>query len=287
MMFSDKVIDITVQKLIRGENHREYIINSINAEFLDFSIDFFKKIVLRKMSDDYINLDWYKNNFIQSTDIDSQDIAIFAGTNKKTIYNIYGDAKKQTVIDASIKNFEYISGLITSLKGDLKDDIAVTIKIEYKNIGVNLNLEESLIVINALATKKVALRGSTWSSIGKKIEKPLLIKLCQLCNVPDKNIDSSIFKQNNKKNFDREVDFKLIGDNGEEYRIEVKLMGKGNPESADVIYARDTNIFIADTLSNQNKEQLKSNDIYFIELRNNSRIIEDFKSIITNLNIKI
>ena len=35
-------------------------------------------------------------------------------------------------------------------------------------------------------------------------------------------------------------------------------MGKGNPESADVVIARDSNIFIADTLSKQNKAQLNS-----------------------------
>lgn len=32
-------------------------------------------------------------------------------------------------------------------------------------------------------------------------------------------------------------------------------MGKGNPESADAIFARQTEIFIADTLSIQNKNQ--------------------------------
>ena len=38
----------------------------------------------------------------------------------------------------------------------------------------------------------------------------------------------------------REVDFYLIGKKPEKrYRCEVKLMGKGNPEGADVIHARD------------------------------------------------
>ena len=32
-------------------------------------------------------------------------------------------------------------------------------------------------------------------------------------------------------------------------------MGKGNPESADAIIARNTNVFVADTLSTQNKNQ--------------------------------
>lgn len=44
-------------------------------------------------------------------------------------------------------------------------------------------------------------------------------------------------------------------------------MGKGNPESADAIIARDTDIFIADTLSNLNKEQLTQRGCQWVELR--------------------
>lgn len=44
-------------------------------------------------------------------------------------------------------------------------------------------------------------------------------------------------------------------------------MGKGNPESADAIIARDSNIFIADTLSEQNKHQCNQLGIYWVALR--------------------
>lgn len=62
-------------------------------------------------------------------------------------------------------------------------------------------------------------------------------------------------------------------------------MGKGNPESADAVIARDTNIFIADTLSLQNKNQLKSLNIEFLELKNNQNSIADFKKILQRLEI--
>ncbi len=49
--------------------------------------------------------------------------------------------------------------------------------------------------------------------------------------------------------YDREVDFKLYNkDRSKVYRVEVKLMSKDNPESADAVIARDTDIFIAYTL---------------------------------------
>lgn len=62
-------------------------------------------------------------------------------------------------------------------------------------------------------------------------------------------------------------------------------MGRGNPESADAVIARDTQIFIADTLSEQNKHQLEALGIKYIELKNNNQIIKDFKNILSYLNI--
>ncbi len=51
------------------------------------------------------------------------------------------------------------------------------------------------------------------------------------------------------------------------YKCEVKLMGKGNPESADAFIARESNIFVADKLSDKNKTQFESLGSYWIELR--------------------
>ncbi len=104
-------------------------------------------------------------------------------------------------------------------------------------------------------------------------------------NVPRDYIDSSIFVTNMELNYDREVDYKLYDKNMNYIRVEVKLMGKGNPESADVIYARDTKLFIADTLSQQNKNQFDSNNIPYIEMKNNPNVVLSFKKALHRLNI--
>ena len=240
-------------------------------EFLDFAFSFFKKILEAKINDTDINLEWYKKHFINNDSIRADEVAIFAGINKKTINNIYGSATREIVLDSL---------------GDNNENIGLIIKISHKNISLELNLNESLIVINALATKKIALRGSAWSSIGKRVEKPLMIVLCEKCGVSREHISSEMFKKNAELDFDREVDFKLYNyDRSREYRVEVKLMGKGNPESADAVIARNTDIFIADTLSLQNKHQLKSLNIEYLELKNNNNCIEDFKNILKKLEI--
>ncbi|EAH5200331.1 CfrBI family restriction endonuclease [Campylobacter upsaliensis] len=285
MRFDSVIIQSVVAKLLQGDDYREEVINAINLEFLDFALDFFKAILEAKMQDCALNLEWYKTHFINNVKLKPDEAAIYAGMNKKTISNIYGSATKEVVLNVANANIDYLESLLTSL-GDSSDNIGITLKITYKNIAVELNLSESLLVINALATKKIALRGGAWSSIGKRVEKPLMLTLCEKCGVKQEFINAEVFSKNKDLDFDREVDFKLYNvDKSKEYRVEVKLMGKGNPESADAVIARDSHIFIADTLSEQNKKQLKALGIEFLELKNNERILLDFMNILKNLQI--
>lgn len=285
MKFNEIVIKNTVEKLLAGKDYRQEIINAINVEFLDFALEFFKQILQAKMNDTSINLAWYKRHFINNGEMKPDEVAIFAGMNKKTISNIYGSATKEIMINVANSNVDYLESILNSL-GNESENIGISIKISYKNISVELNLSESLLVINALATKKIALRGGAWSSIGKRVEKPLMLALCEKCGVPKEFINAEIFKKNGELDFDREVDFRLFNrDKSKIYRVEVKLMGKGNPESADAVIARDTNIFIADTLSTQNKNQLKALNIEFLELRNNPNSILNFSQILKRLDV--
>ncbi len=285
MTFQKQVIDNTIEKLLKGQDYREEVINAINAEFFDFAISFFKEIVRAKLDSEEISLEWYKRYFINNDDFSPADSAIFAGMNKKTITNIYGTASKEVVLDVANTNFDYLSTLVEELKQDSSDEIGISIKLNYKEVYVELNLAESLLVINALATKKAAIRGGAWSSIGKKVEKPLVTKLCILSGVPKEYMDSSIFTRNMELDYDREVDYKLFDIDRNYIRVEVKLMGRGNPESADVIYARDTRLFIADTLSQQNKNQFDSNNIPYIEMKNNKNVLSDFKKALRKLKV--
>lgn len=283
--FEEKILDATVEKLLHGEDYRQEILNDINVKFLDFTLEFFKKIVDAKLNDEKINLDWYKKYFLSEENFDKSDIAIFSGMNLKTINNICGTTTKKIVIDVAKQNYDYLKNMIRQLEVDGEGELNIQIKITKNSVSVDLNLSESLLVLNALATKKIALRGGAWSAIGKKIEKPLLIELCKLCGVSEKNYNAENFIRDREKIFDREVDFKLYGK--KEYRCEVKLMGGGNPESADAVIARNSDIFIADTLSKQNKNQLDSLGIYWLELKNHSHenILNQFRKILSELEI--
>lgn len=263
MTLTDQIVKNIITRVIKSQDYRIEIVNLINAEFLQFAVAFFKKIAFAKLESEEITIDWYKKAFMDDS-LSSDEIAINSGLNKKTISNMYGTATKTIVIEAANEHFESLYNSIQSLV-EMEKEIDLTLTIKMKGVSVDLNVSESLIVINTLAVKRAALRGGLWSTAGKSAEKYLMLTLCKMYQVPDANYNASHFVKNRGKKVDREIDFYLL--NSKEYLCEVKLMGKGNPESADAIIARDSNVFVADTLSQQNKNQCDQLGINWIALR--------------------
>jgi len=264
MTLTDQIVKNIITRVIKSQDYRIEIVNLINAEFLQFAVDFFKKIAFAKLNSEEITIDWYKKAFMDEN-LSSDDIAINSGLNKKTISNMYGTATKTIVIEAANEHFEMLYNNIQALV-EMEKEIDLTLTIKMKGVSVDLNVSESLIVINTLAVKRAALRGGLWSTAGKSAEKYLMLTLCKLYGVDEKYYNSSHFVKDRGKKEDREVDFYLLND-GKEYLCEIKLMGKGNPESADAIIARDSNVFVADTLSQQNKNQCDKLGVNWVALR--------------------
>ncbi len=274
------VIKRIILRLLRGKDYRIEIVNIINANFLEFCIDFFKKITEAKIENKDLDINWYKKYFLNKN-LPKDEIAINSGLNMKTIGNMYNTTKKEIVIDASNKHLDELYQIIEELT-QVEKELEIKLTIKFNQVSIELSVSESLIVINTLAVKRAAIRGGLYSSVGKRVEKPLMLTLCRLFGVDEKYYEIK-FKQDKTKDFDREVDFYLIS-NGKKYKCEVKLMGKGNPESADAVFPRGSNIFIADKLSDQNKAQLDSAGILWIELRSKNGW-RKFANILETLNI--
>lgn len=282
MRVDKPVVAKIIEKLIKGQDYRIEVVTLINAEFLQFAIDFFKKVVEAKLESKGINEDWYKKIMLDSS-LDKNEIAINSGLNMKTIGNMFNSTKKEIVIDASINHYDSLYKSISEL-AEQSNDIDLTLVIRINGVSVELNINESLIVINTLAVKRAALRGGLWSMAGKRVEGPLMEFLCGIYGVKPSNY-SKDFKKNKDELFDREIDFYLIDDQSLKHKCEVKLMGKGNPESADAVIARDSDVFIADKLSYQNKNQLDSLGVRWVELRSENGF-EKFSKVLDSLGIK-
>ncbi len=276
----------TIKEVVRnlilpGKDYRVEIINLINADFLDFVMSFFLDIAQAKMDNKEISADWYKKAFLGES-MDKADIATSAGINLKTISNIHGTARKAVVIEAAHENYESVRKLIDNLI-QTGEGIGVTITIKFNKVSVDLDISESLVVINALAVKRAAMRGGIWSSVGKRAEKPLMLALCHLYSVNPKNYDIKQNRQDGKPDFEREIDFFLVrGDTRN--KCEVKLMGKGNPESADAAIARASKVFVADTLSDLNMRQLTSDSVEWVHLKSDNGY-RRFGMVLKNLQI--
>ena len=269
-------------KLLKGKDYRIEIVTLINAEFLQYALDFFRKIVDAKLKNKNITSDWYKKEFLNKS-LPTDEIAINSGLNKKTISNMYNSATREIVIEASNDHYDALYSSIKNLvESDNELDITLTIK--FKGVSVDLNVGESLIVINTLAVKRAALRGALWSTAGKRVEKPLMQVLCKLYGVSDQNYALKIKgKKIKEDDFEREIDFYLL-EGKNQHKCEVKLMGKGNPESADAVIARDSKVFVADKLSDTNKKQLNSRKVEWVELRSDGGF-QRFETVLDHLNI--
>ena len=284
MTISKKLVKEIILTLLNASDYRVHVNKELNTQFLNFSVDFFKKVLIAKCEDTRINEDWYRREFL-SEELPMDDLIIQSGLNVKTVSNMRDGSKRKISKDKKIEicnnNYEELLSMINELTtGDDTVDIKLTISLN--DASARLNISESLIVINTLAVKRAALRGGLWSSAGKRVEKPLMRTLCGLYQVPSSNCREKPKHKESKLGFDREVDFFLLkGKN--EYRCEVKLMGHGNPESGDVIFARKPDIFVADSLSEQNRNQLNHEGIQWVQLRSDDgfrrfkKMLEHFK----------
>ena len=269
MTLNQKAIRQVLHKLFGEGNYRTEIVAQINAQFLRDAIGFFKKVVSAKIEGQKINpdSDWYRA-MLDAPGASKESIATESGLNIKTIHNIHGTARKEIVIAASMEHYDILLANINALIGETQQEngngLSITLKIEFNGVSVDLTLTETLLVVNALAVKRAALRGGMWSTVGKRVEKPLMVSLCTLFGVSESNYRIVSKSQDQTASFEREIDFYLVGD--KEHKCEVKLMGKGNPESADAVVARDSSVFVADKLSETNKRQLDSLSICWVQL---------------------
>ncbi len=165
MTITGAVIKNIIQRLLTGEDHRSEILALINAEFLQYAVDFFKRVACAKLDNKTVTVDWYKKEFLNSDSFSPQDVAIHSGLNMKTITNTYNSASKKIVLEASLKHYDTLYQAINSLTE--QDELDVSLTINFRDVSVDLNINESLIVINTLAVKRSALRGAYWSTSGK------------------------------------------------------------------------------------------------------------------------
>ena len=242
-----------------GRDHRVIVGALIDELFVADVLEFFKKVINAKIADQMITRDWYEREFM-AYDLAPREIAWNSGTNLKSISNSRGSTRRNIVLEEAYDHHRKFVELVNAFDDG---EVDVNLGLSFKGVTVELNLSESFVVINALAVRRAGIRGGAWSTVGKQVEGPLMEVLCTVHEVGpswyrQKSIDDTPL---------REVDFYLVAADGDEAKCEVKLMGRGNPESADAVIARASEVFVASTLSETNKTQLDADGIHWTELQ--------------------
>ncbi|VBB45092.1 hypothetical protein TRIP_D300068 [uncultured Paludibacter sp.] len=85
---------------------------------------------------------------------------------------MFNSSTKEIIIDAANEHYDVLYESIKNLV-ETERELDLTLTIKFKGVSVDLNVSESLIVINTLAVKRAELRGGLWSIAGKRVESPL------------------------------------------------------------------------------------------------------------------
>ena len=281
MTLKQHVTKNIVHKLLSGNDYRIEIVNLIDAEYLQYSVRFLHEVAEAKR-DNPNSDDWYKRTFLNH-DLPTDEIIINSGLNKKTITNMYNSAARNIVEGVTDLHYDSLTQNIANLiEATPRFDMKLTVSSNREN--TELNAHESLVVLNTLAVKRAQLRGGLWSTAGKQAEKPLMLTLCELFKIESKYFRVKTEGGQNTTDYDREIDFFFVDNKAIEQKVEVKLMGQGNPESADAVIARHSKVFAGDSLSDSNIKQFNTLGIKWIELRSKNRF-DQFKNIMKDFGI--
>ena len=261
MPLSDNALQDVLRMIIKAEPYRKPVINEISDDFLEFTVRFFKDVAYAKLEGMGIDEDWYKRYFLEGDFVPSQKL-VYAGLNDKTVLNVFGSSSQKVILRAAPEYYDELLHRVDALIDREFAQVRFALTIKYNDFSVELNLKESLIVINVLGAKHAEIRGAAWSRLGKRLEIPLMLTLARLYEVPRDNYAGKGLSAES-----RDVDFQFLDKYGNSFRCEVKLVGKGNPESSDSPMARRSNIMVAHTLSSNNKRQLTDRGHHWIELR--------------------
>ena len=235
-----------VEELIRlalnGRDCRDLVIDIIDEAFADDAVRFFQEMAIVKFGTETITFDWYRERFL----------------------------------DKEIDNVEFTE----SLESLTDDDVGVDLSLTWRGVSVDLDLNEALVAISALAVRRAGIRGGAWSAVSGQVEAPLMETLCRTFDVDPR------FYTDSSRDDDsvREVDFYLLPPDGGRARCEMKLTGADNPEGGDGPIARGGRVFAVIALSEQNQTVCDNDDTMWTQLQTANEFLR-FQDTLSELGI--
>ena len=111
MTFTHLVSKNIIRKLLTRQDYRSEILTLIDAEFLQYVVDFFKRIVKAKLNKEPVTTDWYTEEFLSSNSLSNSEVPVYSGIDIATILN-----SEQIVLDTTVKYHDALYDAFNSFR---------------------------------------------------------------------------------------------------------------------------------------------------------------------------
>jgi hypothetical protein len=113
-----------------------------------------------------------------------------------------------------------------------------------------------------------AVRGGIWSEVGKRAGPRILDKIFGELGILKGALYQNFYYQPEVVSGGRETDAEIFYGGKRIHRVEIKLLGIGNPEIGNEAIARQCDIFLVDDLTDMMIKQAKDHGVKVILLKN-------------------
>jgi len=261
-MVPEDYVNEVVKAVLEGRKFREYVLREQHKRTLEA----LKKLVLEVAKSKSYERDWWKKKLILENN-DKELIIWFGGLNEKTIRNWMGSATLDICRQTCSANYDTMISLFEDLP---EDSPKIFMRISLKDKMIELDNIETLLLLFSIISAGGTVRGGVWSEVGKKAGSRILEKLFYELDIP-KGVLSQDFRelyyQLERVSEGRETDAEIFYKGKRIHRVEIKLLGIGNPEIGNEAIARRCDIFLVDDLTSLMIEQARQHGVKVILLK--------------------
>lgn len=274
-----ELISKIIHSILTGEDYRTYVLATINKRFIDkveeLTAEIFK---YKKQGDNWLEK-LLEDTSKKGGKANKFKLLWYGGLNEKTVKNITGGtSKKEVCLEIGKQNLESFRLLLSEIGGESSYKIEIIIKKDGG--GVKLDDLESIIFVNIISAMKLTIQGGVWSEVGKQTEKILLYVIFTILKIPEEDY-ILIFDEMKEKGLveNREIDAIVFNrdEKPKPIKIELKLLGIGNPEIGDEALAREVDLFLIDRLSDMMKKESENRGVKVIEFKQKNPLKEIYK----------
>jgi len=255
-------VEEVVDAILEGRMFREIVLKELFRRTIR-EVGRLIEIIVSQKTDE---TDWWKKRLIEEYSGNTDDLIRFGGLYRKTIRNIRRRASREVCREECMISYDIIEKLLDEIEGEIP---SLSIDIEFHGEKVRLSSHDAYRLLLTVISIGGAVRGGIWSEIGKRAGPRILKRIFGELGIAESRLlNPNFYYTLEVVNEGRETDAEIFYMGKRVHRVEIKLLGIGNPEIGNEAIARRCDIFLVDDLTTLMKEQAKQHGVRVILLKN-------------------